>query len=208
MNIKNIFCIERNYENHAKELRNETPKTPIVFLKPTYSLANISNNTLKLPLNQGIIHYEIEIVLYIGKKVPNLFQVDDIVTKMALGVDFTLRDVQTDLKNKGYPWLLAKGFRNSAAVTEFWDFPGVTEAEKTDFFLVKNNTIVQEGLGKSMIFNFQNVLEYINKNFGLQEGDIIFTGTPEGVGSISAKDQYILKWGSEIKGSFIIDQIT
>src|SRR5699024_9242019 len=88
---------------------------------------------------------------------------------MALGVDFTLRDVQTDLKNKGYPWLLAKGFRNSAAVTEFWDFPGVTEAEKTDFFLVKNNTIVQEGLGKSMIFNFQNVLEYINKNFGLQE---------------------------------------
>ncbi len=204
MNIKNIYCIGRNYKNHALELGNAVPEKPLVFSKPTSAVALADGSEIPFPNDRGEIHHELEIVLYIGNEVKPGFTVDEVVTKMALGVDFTLRDVQSELKKKGHPWLIAKGFRNSAIITEFWDFPGVEACKEVDFSLLKNEELVQQGNIQSVIFDFQTLLEYVHEHIGLRPGDIIFTGTPEGVGPISDKEKYVLKWGDEEKGSFIV----
>lgn len=206
MEIRNVFCVGRNYIKHAHELGNEVPDSPMIFTKPTNSIVYAEGKPIKFPQNQGDIHYEIEIVLYIGKEVSRPIQVDNVVTKMALGVDFTLRDVQSTLKKKGHPWLLAKGFKNAALLTEFWNFPGQSACEQKEFSLVQDGKIVQKGNIKSMIFNFQTLIKYIDDYFGLKEGDIIFTGTPEGVGPIHNNDEFKLCWGSESKGVFSVDK--
>lgn len=206
MEIKNIYCIGRNYKNHALELGNDVPNFPMVFSKPTHALVKADESVIQFPDIKGNIHHELEIVLYIGNEVKDDFKVDDVVTKMALGIDFTLRDVQTELKKKGHPWLLAKGFKNSAVITEFWDFPGVTKCKEVDFSLLCNEETVQQGNISSVIFDFQTILEYISREFGLSKGDIIYTGTPEGVSAISDKEEYILKWGNEVKGSFTVSK--
>lgn len=204
MNINNIFCIGRNYADHAAELGNEVPKKPLVFSKPTNSLVEANGRTVQYPADQGEIHHEVEIVLYIGKDVTDRVKVDDVVTKMAMGVDLTLRDVQSELKKKGHPWLIAKGFKNAAVVTEFWKFPGEVACSESDFSLLCDGKVVQQGNISSMIFHFQTILEYIQANFGLKKGDIIYTGTPEGVGPIVDRKKYELRWGDEVKGSFVV----
>lgn len=206
MDIKNIYCIGRNYKKHALELGNEVPDTPLVFSKTTSSLAKADGGVLEFPAHRGEIHHELEIVLYIGKEVKEGFTVDDVVTKMALGVDFTLRDVQSKLKEKGHPWLIAKSFRNAAVVTDFWTFPGVEEIKEVDFSFLRHEEVVQHGNIQSVIFDFQSLLEFIHKNIGLQKGDIIFTGTPEGVGPIANQEKYVLKWGEEERGSFTVNK--
>ena len=202
MEINNIYCIGRNYKKHVLELGNEVPEKPLVFSKPTSALAYADGRELVFPGERGEVHHELEIVLYIGNDVTEEFTVDDVVTKMAVGVDFTLRDVQTELKKKGHPWLVAKGFRNSAVVTEFWDFPGDEACQRKDFTLLKNGEVVQQGNSQHVIFDFQTLLEYIHWEIGLNKGDIVFTGTPEGVGPIADGETYILQWGKEEKGRF------
>jgi fumarylpyruvate hydrolase len=206
MEIKNMYFIGRNYKNHALELGNDIPDAPIVFSKPTHALVKADGSVISYPKDRGDIHHELEIVLYIGNEVKDGFKVDDVVTKMALGIDFTLRDVQTELKKKGHPWLLAKGFKNSAVVTDFWDFLGVSKCKEVDFSLLCNEETVQQGNISSVIFDFQTILEYINREFGLSKGDIIYTGTPEGVSAISDKEKYDLKWGNKTKGSFTVSK--
>lgn len=204
MDIKNIYCIGRNYKKHAEELGNEVPDTPLVFTKPTTALANADGSVLSFPDDRGDIHHELEIVLYVGKDVKEGFTVDEVITKMALGIDLTLRDVQSKLKKKGHPWTIAKGFRNAAIVTDFWDFPGMESVSELDFSLLRNEETVQQGNIKHVIFDFQTLLEYLHREIGLRQGDVIYTGTPEGVGSIADQEEYILKWGEEVKGSFIV----
>lgn len=206
MEIKNIYCIGRNYKNHALELGNEIPEQPLVFSKPTSALAVADGSVLSFPNDRGDIHYELEIVLYIGNDVKNSFNVADIVTQMALGIDLTLRDVQSALKKKGHPWLVAKGFRNAAIVTEFWDFPGVEQIKNVEFSLQRNEETVQQGNIQSVIFSFQTLLEYIHQEIGLAKGDLIYTGTPEGVGPITDGEVYTLKWDNEVKGSFTVSK--
>ncbi|WP_217588128.1 fumarylacetoacetate hydrolase family protein [Lentibacillus saliphilus] len=207
MDIRNIFCVGRNYARHAEELGNAVPKKPMIFTKPTHSLAKADEQHIRFPDNQGEIHYEIELVLYVGRDVVNEdFVVSDVVTHMALGIDFTLRDVQTELKQKGHPWLLAKGFQNAAVLTEFWPYPGEAQCKDVHFSLIKNDVTVQVGHIKDMIFSFQTLLTYIYQTFGLRSGDIIFTGTPAGVGSIENNDTFILNWGHEEKGRFIVEK--
>ncbi|WP_121615314.1 fumarylacetoacetate hydrolase family protein [Virgibacillus halodenitrificans] len=206
MKINNIFCVGRNYAKHAAELGNKVPTKPMIFSKPTHSLVHADGKVIPYPADQGDIHHELEIVLYIGKPVSEDSSVDEVVTQMALGLDLTLRDVQTDLKKKGHPWLLAKGFKNAAIYTDFWDFPGVTACAETAFSLRQDGMEVQKGNVKSMIFPFKDLIQYIHKQFGLSEGDIIYTGTPEGVGPISDGETYELVWGEEVKGSFVVEQ--
>lgn len=206
MEIKNIFCIGRNYKNHALELGNEVPDQPLVFSKPTSALASADGSVLSFPANRGDIHHELEIVLYIGNEVERGFTVEEIVTQMALGIDLTLRDIQSNLKKKGHPWLVAKGFRNAAIVTEFWDFPGVEQIKDVEFSLERNGETVQQGNIQSVIFSFQALLEYIYEEIGLSKGDIIYTGTPEGVGPITDGEEYTLKWGNEVKGRFTVSK--
>ncbi|MEY8750267.1 fumarylacetoacetate hydrolase family protein [Alkalicoccobacillus gibsonii] len=201
--VQNIFCVGRNYAEHAKELGNEVPDTPILFTKPTNALATADGQTLNYPSDQGDIHHELEIVLKIGKSSDSQ-SVNDRVVEMALGIDLTLRDLQSTLKKKGHPWERAKGFRNSAILTPFWSFSSVEDIEHTTFTLKKNGETVQYGNSTQMLFNFQQLVDECEQAFGLGEGDVIFTGTPEGVGPISDGDVFTLFWGEEEKGSFTV----
>jgi len=182
--IGNIYCVGRNYALHAEELKNEVPTSPMLFSKPSHSFVQAKGQKIILPGDRGSIHYETEIVIRIGQTYEKGIKVDEIVNGMAVGIDFTLRDVQAELKKKGHPWLLAKGFPNSALLTRFFAFPGAEEIKKADFELSKNGEIVQVGNTRNMIFDLQTIVDYTGQNIGLAEGDIIFTGTPEGLGTV------------------------
>jgi fumarylpyruvate hydrolase len=202
--IKNIFCIGRNYANHALELGNAIPTSPILFSKPTHSLVKADGSSILFPSDRGEIHHELEIVIHIGKEFTGDFQVEDVVDQVALGIDFTLRDEQSKLKAKGHPWLKAKGFKNSAVITDAWKFPGIDACQAVDFSLLRNGNVVQLGNSKDMMFDFKQIIEQCNYYFGLNKGDVIYTGTPEGVGPIQHGDDFRLMWNDEEKGSFTV----
>lgn len=205
MKINNIFCVGRNYVAHAYELGNEVPNEQILFSKPTHALVFTNGQKIALPKNKGTIHHELEIVLRIGKQVQPGDKVDEVVSHMALGLDLTLRDVQTKLKECGYPWLRAKGFKNSAIATTFWSFPGVAHCKRKHFSLTKNGAVVQKGNIMNMIFSFQAIINECATHFGLHEGDLIYTGTPEGVGPLQSGDECVFFWGEAEKGRFVVE---
>ncbi|MCM3762160.1 fumarylacetoacetate hydrolase family protein [Alkalihalobacillus oceani] len=202
MNVGNIYCIGRNYVKHAEELGNAVPEEPLLFSKPTHALVQADGREIILPQDKGEIHHELEIVLQMKREVKAGDRVADVVGAMALGVDLTLRDVQSALKKKGHPWLRAKGFKQSAIVGPFWEFTSVEDCKQVDFSLVKNGEVVQKGNISHMIFDFQTIIDECADCFGLGEGDLIYTGTPEGVGPLTSGDAYQLFWGEDEKGSF------
>ncbi|NYE06402.1 2-keto-4-pentenoate hydratase/2-oxohepta-3-ene-1,7-dioic acid hydratase in catechol pathway [Bacillus niacini] len=203
--VNNIYCVGRNYAAHAKELQNEVPTSPMLFSKPTHALIEAAGQEISLPSNRGSIHFETEIVIRMGKPYEKGIKVDDIVESIAIGIDFTLRDVQSELKKKGHPWLLAKGFPNSAIVSKYIPFPGIEEMKQNDFSLIKNEEKVQQGNITNMIFDLQTIIDFTALNFGLGEGDLIFTGTPEGVGPVNDNDHLTLLWGNSILGECFIN---
>lgn len=200
MEIRNIYCVGRNYRLHAEELGNDVPTSPMIFTKPTHAAVFTAGQPVELPAGKGEVHHEAELVLHIGKAYQAGSSVDEIVDKMALGLDLTLRDMQSEIKKKGHPWLPAKGFRNSAILTEFVEFPGAEACKQADLSLRKNGEQVQRGNIQDMIFNLQTIVDFIGSNFGLAEGDIIYTGTPAGVGPLAEGDQLQLIWGDKTLG--------
>jgi fumarylpyruvate hydrolase len=202
--INNIYCVGRNYAAHAKELQNEVPNSPMLFSKPTHAFVEAAGQEVLMPGDRGSIHFETELVIRMGKAYEKGITVDEMVDSMAIGIDFTLRDIQSELKKKGHPWLLAKGFPNSALVSKFIPFPGAEELKKVDFSLLKNGEKVQQGNIQNMIFDLQTIIDFTAVNFGLGEGDIIFTGTPEGVGPLHDNDHLSLLWGDTIVGESYI----
>jgi 2-keto-4-pentenoate hydratase/2-oxohepta-3-ene-1,7-dioic acid hydratase in catechol pathway len=202
--IRNIYCVGRNYRLHAEELGNAVPTSPFLFSKPTHALVEANGQTIVLPGNQGEVHYETELVLHIFRPYEPGMSVEDIVDKMALGIDFTLRDVQSELKKKSHPWLRAKGFPNSAVLTKFHAFPGEAACAETDFSLFKNGERVQRGNVSDMLFNMQTIIEFAVEHFGLGQGDIIYTGTPAGVGPVADGDKLELLWGDDVWGTCVI----
>ena len=198
-----IFCIGRNYLEHAKELNNAVPTKPLIFMKPPTALL-LENKPFYYPEFTKNLHYEIEVVLKIsknGKAIQPEFA-HRYYDKIGLGIDFTARDVQDELKAKGQPWEIAKGFDNSAVLSDFVD---LKDFDKTNisFELHKNGEIVQKGTTKDLIFSFDTVVSYISQFFTLQQGDLIYTGTPEGVGPVKIGDK--LKGFLEGKPMFICD---
>ncbi|MFP7734798.1 fumarylacetoacetate hydrolase family protein [Priestia aryabhattai] len=202
--IKNIYCVGRNYALHAKELHNDIPTSPFLFSKPTHALVEAAGQAIVLPSDQGEVHFETEVILHIGQSYEEGITVDELVDEMTIGLDLTLRDVQAELKQKKHPWLLAKGFKHSAVVGNFIPFEGVEASKNKDFSLVKNNERVQLGNIKDLIFDLQTIIDFTGKHFGLDKGDLIFTGTPEGVGPLSHQDHLSLRWGQQELGSCII----
>lgn len=183
-----IICIARNYSEHAKELNNEIPENPVFFLKPDTAIL-LKNRDFYIPEFSSDVHYEAEIVLKINK-VGKYIQPEfahKYFEEITLGIDFTARDVQSKLKAKGHPWEIAKGFDGSAVVGDFYD-KNDFDLNKLKFKLDKNKTAVQNGNSNDMIHNFSTIISEASKYFTLKKGDLIFTGTPAGVGKVEEND--------------------
>lgn len=185
-----IICIGRNYSEHAKELNNPVPEAPVIFLKPDTALIP-GKQPFFIPEFSEEIHYELEIVLRIdrlGKSIQEKFA-NKYFSQITLGVDFTARDIQKELKSKGLPWERAKAFDHSAPIGEFVDISSSLNFENGFNFSLKiNGEIRQEGNTNDMIFGPHRLIKDISEIFTLKIGDLIFTGTPKGVGKIHKGD--------------------
>ena len=177
-----IWCVGRNYAEHAKELGNAVPEAPVVFLKPASSVL-LSGGTLTLPPDSSRVDHEVEMVLA---------RAADGSLRAAVGVDFTARDLQTDLKKKGLPWVLAKGRRGFASLGPF--VPARLPAALT---LSVNGALRQNGSTADMLFAPDALLAYLDKTYGLGPGDVVFTGTPSGVGPVVVGDRIDAALGAE-----------
>ncbi|WP_312286182.1 fumarylacetoacetate hydrolase family protein [Chryseobacterium gleum] len=182
-----IICIGRNYSEHAKELGNEIPENPVIFMKP--DTAVLKGNDFYIPEFSNDIHYELEVVLKISKggKYIQKETAHKHYEEIGLGIDFTARDLQSELKSKGLPWELAKGFDGSAVVSSFFKKENFS-LENLQFSLLKNKEKVQDGNTKDMMFNFDDIIAFASQYFTLRVGDLIFTGTPKGVGRVEEND--------------------
>lgn len=188
-----IICIGRNYVDHAKELNNPVPKKPLVFMKPPSALL-VNNKPLYYPEFTQDLHYEGEIVLKIcknGRYVQPEFA-HKYFQQIGFGFDFTARDLQQKCKEKGQPWEIAKGFDGSAAMSPFISVDEV-DTDAIQFQTVLNGEVVQEGNTKDLIFSFTDIIVYVSQFFRLQFGDLIFTGTPAGVGPVKIGDKLVGK---------------
>ena len=178
-----IFCIGRNYVAHAKELGNQVPEEPVVFLKPKSALLK-PNVPFYYPEFTNELHYECELVLRISKngRYINKRYAHQYFDAITLGIDFTARDIQNELKQKGLPWEKAKAWDNSAVIGSWKPISEFPDLKNINFNFYKNDILVQQGHSENMIYNFSTLLENISKYFSLNIGDLIFTGTPAGVG--------------------------
>ena len=187
-----IICIGRNYIEHTKELGNPIPKEPLVFLKPDTALQP-KGHPFFIPDFSNDIHYETEIVIKInklGKHIEEKFA-HKYYSQIGLGIDFTARDIQEKCKRKGLPWEKSKGFDGSAQISNFFIDKSELKMNDINFRLERNGIIVQNGNSRDMIFNFNNIISHISKFFTLKIGDLIYTGTPRGVGKVKAGDVLI-----------------
>lgn len=182
-----IFCVGRNYAEHAKELGNALPEAPVIFMKPDTALL-APGAKFEYPSFTSDLHYEIELVLRIGKTAKNISAADALscVDVITVGIDFTARDVQAGLKSKGLPWEKAKAWDNSAIIGDWKPFNG--DGTEILFSLTKNGQKVQSGTTQDMIYSFETLLEHISGYFTLSPGDLVYTGTPAGVGPCLSGD--------------------
>lgn len=184
-----IICVGRNYGLHAKELGNAIPEEPVIFMKPDTALLR-KNEPFFIPDFSTDVHHEVEIVLRInrlGKSIAENFA-HKYFNEITLGVDFTARDLQTTQKEKGLPWEIAKAFDHSAVIGELIPIEGL-DINNLEFSLVKNGNVVQKGNAADMIFNYAKIISYVSKFFTLKIGDLIYTGTPAGVGAVAINDR-------------------
>ena len=185
-----IICIGRNYANHIKELENDIPKEPLFFLKPDTAIQP-KGHPFFIPYFSNEIHYEVELVIKIdktGKHIEEQFA-HKYYSQIGLGIDFTARDVQKECKAKGLPWEKAKGFDGSAQISRSFIKKSDLILDNIDFSLEKNGEIVQKGNTKEMLFTFDQIISYVSKFLTLKIGDLIFTGTPSGVGEVKSGDK-------------------
>ena len=185
-----IICIGRNYTDHIEELQNEKPKDPVVFLKPDTSIL-LKKQPFFIPDFSEDVHHEVEILIKInkvGKHIAKKFA-HKYYDEIGLGIDFTARDLQAELKSKGLPWEKAKAFDGAAVIGEWLPKNLLGDVNHIKFSLYKNDEIVQEGNTKLMLWKIDEIIEYVSKYFTLKIGDIIFTGTPSGVGRVIANDK-------------------
>jgi acylpyruvate hydrolase len=185
-----IICIGRNYSEHAKELNNEVPSDPVIFLKPKSALL-LPDKPVYYPEFTDNLQYECELVIRInknGKYIQERFA-RKYYNDISLGIDFTARDLQNKLKEKGLPWEIAKAFDASAAVGKFIALTPETDLQQLNFQMKLNGMVVQTGNTADMIFSVNKIIEYVSKFFTLNIGDLIFTGTPAGVGPVAVYDK-------------------
>ncbi len=184
-----IICVGRNYADHAKELGNSIPEEPVIFMKPKSALLQ-THTPFYYPEFTNELHYECELVLRVCKngKYVQAKQASEYYNGITVGIDFTARDIQDELKKKGLPWEKAKAFDNSAVVGKFIDLTPDFNRKSINFSLLKNEEKVQDANNSQMIFSIERIIENISQYFSLNIGDLIFTGTPAGVGECVVGD--------------------
>ncbi|WP_341215892.1 fumarylacetoacetate hydrolase family protein [uncultured Wocania sp.] len=198
-----LICIGRNYTEHIKELENEKPLDPVIFLKPDTAIL-LKKQPFFIPDFSDDVHHEVEILVKInrvGKHIDKKFA-HKYYKEIGLGIDFTARDLQSKLKAKGLPWEKAKAFDGAAVVGNWLSVDAIKNVNDINFTLQKNDTTVQQGNTSRMLWKIDELIEYVSKYFTLKIGDIIFTGTPAGVGKVIANDK--LKGFIENKEMFSI----
>ena len=185
-----LLCIGRNYAKHIEELANEKPDHPVVFLKPDSSIL-LKKHPFVIPEFSKDVHYEVEILVkikkigkYIDKKFAHTYY-----DEIGLGIDFTARDLQSDLKAKGLPWEKAKAFDGAAVIGNWLPKSNFENVDNIAFSLQKNDTVVQDGNTEQMLWKIDELISYVSQYFTLKIGDIIFTGTPAGVGPVAVNDK-------------------
>jgi len=184
-----IICIGRNYASHIEELKNERPSEPVVFLKPDSAIL-LKQHPFVIPEFSEDVHHEIELIVKIskvGKYIEPKFA-HKYYDEISVGIDFTARDLQAKLKEKGLPWEKAKAFDGSAVIGEFLPKSQFVSLENITFELKNNNISVQKGNSDRMLWNIDELVSYVSQFFTLKIGDIIFTGTPEGVAAVKSDD--------------------
>ena len=184
-----IICIGRNYLDHAKELGNKTPTSPLFFLKPDTAIQP-KGHPFFIPDFSNNIHFEVELVVKISKNGKNIDEkfAHKYYDKIGIGIDFTARDIQEECKKNGLPWEIAKGFDGSAQISNEFINKESLRLNDINFSLNLNNTLMQRGNSKNMIFSFDQIISYVSKYYTLKAGDLIYTGTPSGVGKVEIGD--------------------
>jgi acylpyruvate hydrolase len=185
-----IICIGRNYSEHAKELKNEVPSSPVFFLKPDTSLLK-DNAPFYYPSFSNDIHYEVELVVKISKNGKTILPqfAHKYYEQISVGIDFTARDLQNQCKEKGLPWEKAKAFDQSAVIGKFIPLSELKNKVHINFGLTINDKQVQQGVSNDMIFSFDTIIAYVSQFITLKTGDLIYTGTPAGVGPVKIGDK-------------------
>jgi acylpyruvate hydrolase len=195
--VGKIVCVGRNYAEHAKELGNEVPDKPVVFIKPSSAIIYSGDNVVYPPFSSEM-HHEAELILLIGKTIKNadLKKSEEAIIGYGVGLDMTLRDIQNELKKNGNPWTIAKCFDTSAVVSDFILKENYKLTLDEEISLIINGSERQKDQLNKMIFNPAQIVEYISSLLTLEEGDLVFTGTPKGVSKVNKGDKLI----AEING--------
>lgn len=203
--VNNIFCVARNYIAHAAEMGSSIGIEPVVFIKPNSAVVQ-SGAVLQLPAWSKDVHYEAELVVAIGQGGKNIAKSEALshVAGYALGLDLTARDVQAEAKKKGMPWTLAKGFDGAAVLTQFVPASAITDPRALNFSLQINGISRQIADTGQMAFDVATLIAWISSHFTLQPGDLIYTGTPEGVGPLQSGDHLKLVLGDLIDETFVV----
>jgi len=205
--VSRVFCIGRNYVEHVHEMKSEVPGSPVIFSKPPSSLVK-PGEKIYFPAHGKELHHEVEVVVLIGKegRARTESEARDFITGLTLGLDLTLRDVQNALKKKGLPWEISKAFEQSAPIGEFVPFDESVDLGRLSFSCSVNGMIRQKGNSKYMIFSIEALIVALSRIWALRPGDLIFTGTPPGVGPLSPGDG--IRVESEQLGSYGWDVIS
>jgi 2-keto-4-pentenoate hydratase/2-oxohepta-3-ene-1,7-dioic acid hydratase in catechol pathway len=200
--VGKVVCVGRNYLQHVKELNNEVPSEPLLFIKPSTALSPL-NKPVLIPKNLGPCHNELELAVLIKTSLcqASIQEVEAAIWGLGLGLDLTLRDIQNTLKKQGYPWERAKAFDYSCPMSPFLMLDKVDELSNIDFCLSVNSEVRQQGNSQDMLFSIVKLLVEISNVFTLLPGDIVMTGTPKGVAALSVDDQLTI----ELNGHFSVN---
>jgi 2-keto-4-pentenoate hydratase/2-oxohepta-3-ene-1,7-dioic acid hydratase in catechol pathway len=190
LEVRKIFCIGRNYADHAREMKADIPEAPVFFLKPSTAIIG-EGDLIRIPSISKELHHEVEMTVLLGRGGKNILRGNalNLVAGYGIGLDMTLRDVQSEAKKKGLPWTLAKGFDTSAPLSEFVPAQQVSNPHDLDLQLAVNGVTRQQSNTKNFIFKIDELISYISQFFTFEPGDIIFTGTPEGVAPAASGDR-------------------
>lgn len=196
--VGTIFCIARNYVAHIEELNNERPEQPTIFSKPITALN--TDDKIILPHYSADVAYETELVVRLGKTGKNVSITDaaSFIDGFAIGLDLTARDIQNQLKSKGLPWELAKGFDGAACVSAFIEADNIAHLENITFSMTLNGKLRQQGNSALMLFPIVEQIAFLSRHFTLRSGDLLYTGTPEGVGTLNSGDRITLTLGTDL----------